>query len=98
MPGDIARSTKRLLWGSGFKLLMKDGHSALSKRIEDRLSSLVPARQSSSIPLPLLAYMTSGALLILLKWWLDRGMPNSPEEMNGFFQELVMKNVEKAFS
>jgi AcrR family transcriptional regulator len=89
---------KRLLWGSGFKLLMKDAHFALSKKIEDRLSSLVPARQSCAIPLPLLAYIMSGALLMMLRWWLDRGMPYSPEEMDSFFQQLIMESTRKAIS
>jgi AcrR family transcriptional regulator len=89
---------RKLVWGSGFKLLMKDGHAALSKKVEDRLSALLPAQHSSSISLPLLAYVTSGALLLMLKWWLDRGMANSPEEMNAFFQQLIMESVRKVFS
>jgi AcrR family transcriptional regulator len=84
---------KRLAWGSGFKLLTKDAHGVLSRKLEDRLASLLPARQSYSIPLPLLSYTMSGALLVMLKWWLDRGTPHAPEEMDAFFQQLIMKSV-----
>jgi AcrR family transcriptional regulator len=89
---------KKLLWGSGFKLLMKDAHFTLSKKIEDRLASLLPARQSCTIPLPLLSYIMSGALLMMLRWWLDKGMPHSPEEMDSFFQQLIMESTKKAIS
>jgi hypothetical protein len=34
-------------------------------------------------------------LLILLKWWLDNKMPYPPEQMNAFFQELVMPVVRR---
>jgi len=40
----------------------------------------------------------SGALLMMLKWWLDRGMPHPPEEMDAFFQQLIMESVRKAIS
>jgi AcrR family transcriptional regulator len=89
---------KRLVWGSGFKLLIKDAHTALSRKIEDRLSSLLPEYQSCSIPLPLLSYTMSGALLLMLKWWLEKGMTNTPEEMNDFFQQLIMESVRKVLS
>jgi AcrR family transcriptional regulator len=49
---------RKLAWGSGFKLLMKDGHAALSRKVEDRLSSLLPAGHAPSVPLPLLACVT----------------------------------------
>jgi AcrR family transcriptional regulator len=89
---------KKLVWGSGFKLLMKDAHAALSRKVEDRLSSLLPTRQSYPIPLPLLSYTMSGTLLMMLKWWLDRGMPHPPEEMDAFFQQLLMESVRKTIS
>jgi AcrR family transcriptional regulator len=89
---------KKLVWGSGFKLLMKDGHTALNRKVEDRLSSLLPTRQAPSLPLPLLSYVMSGALLLMLKWWLDKGMAHSPEEMNVFFRQLVMEGVTKVLS
>jgi AcrR family transcriptional regulator len=87
---------KRLLWGSGFKLLMKDTHSALTGKIENRLLSLFPAGQSYSIPLSLLAYTMSGTLLMMARWWLDRGLPHQPEEMDAFFQKLIMESARKA--
>jgi hypothetical protein len=57
---------------------------------------LLPARHAPSIPLPLLSYTMSGALLMLLKRWFDRGMPHPPEEMDAFFQQHTMESVRKA--
>jgi hypothetical protein len=78
------------------ELLIKDGHSALSQKIEARLKFLLPAWQSPSIPLPILANTLAGALLVLLKWWLDNKMPYPPERMNDVFQQLIMQGVQTA--
>jgi AcrR family transcriptional regulator len=84
---------RTLVWGSGFDLLTKEGHAALSKKIEDRFALLLTGRQPPSIPLPILSCSVAGAVLIMLKWWLDNKMPYSPERMNEIFQQLVMPGV-----
>jgi len=81
---------RTLIWGSGFDLLTKEGHAALSKKIEDRFALLLTGKQPPSIPLPILSCSVAGALLIMLKWWLDNKMPYSPERMDEIFQQLVM--------
>jgi AcrR family transcriptional regulator len=84
---------RKLVWGSGFKLLIKDGHDALSRKIEERLSSLGPMPQPPAIPPPILAHSVSGLLLVLLKWWLDKGLPYPPERMDEIFQHLIMGSM-----
>jgi AcrR family transcriptional regulator len=84
---------RTLVWGSGFDLLTKEGHAALSKKIEDRFALLLKGRQPPSIPLPILANSVAGSLLIMLKWWLENKMPYSPERMDEIFQQLVMSGV-----
>jgi len=86
---DIYRT---LLWGSGFELLMQDGHTAFSKKIEVRLTTLLPDAQHA-VPLPVTASTLAGSLLIMVKWWLDNNMPCGPDEMNEMFQKLVMPGV-----
>jgi AcrR family transcriptional regulator len=83
----------KLVWGSGFKLLVKDIHGACSRKIESRLTSLLPSNHDTAVPLPLLADALSGSLFTLVKWWLDRKMPYTPERMNEVFQELTMPGV-----
>ena len=84
---------RTLIWGSGFDLLTKEGLAALSKKIEDRLTLLLTGRQSPSIPLPILSCSMAGALLIMLKWWLENKMPYTPERMDEIFQQLVMPGI-----
>jgi hypothetical protein len=81
------------LWGTGFELLIKDGHTALSEKIETRLRELHFAADESLAPLPVLACSLAGSLLVLLKWWLDNKMPYPPERMNEIFQQLVMTGI-----
>lgn len=81
---------RTLIWGSGFKLLIKDGHAALATKIEARLSALLALHHPPKVPLPVLANTLSGVLLVLLKWWLDNQMPYSAERMDEIFQKLMM--------
>ena len=83
-----------LLWGTGFELLIKDGHTALSEKIETRLRELRFAPDESLVPLPVLACSLAGSLLVLLKWWLDNKMPYPPERMNAMFQQLAIAGIQ----
>jgi AcrR family transcriptional regulator len=87
---------RRLIWGSGFKLLIKDSHAVLSRKVEERLSSLLSPDRVTTIPLSLLAYALSGSLLMLVMWWLDRRMPCTPERMEEIFQQLTMPGIRAA--
>jgi len=87
---------RKLVWGSGFKLLVKDGHMVLSRKIEERLSSLGLVPHPPAIPPPILAYSVSGLLLILMKWWMDKGMPYPAERMDEIFQYLIMGSLRDA--
>ena len=87
---------RALSWGTGYDLLTKDGHAALTAMLQQRLAQLVPEPQDTPVPLPVLAYCAAGTLLMLLKWWLDNRMPYSPERMNEMFQQLVMPGVRMA--
>ena len=75
--------------------LMNLGIEFLAARIEEKLTSmgdnpktLVP----SAITANFIALQTFGTL----KWWLDRNMPYSPEEMDRIFNDLVRPGVENA--
>jgi AcrR family transcriptional regulator len=87
---DIYRT---LVWGSGFEVLTKDGHAALSAKFQESFTQLLTGKPEPSIPLAVLSYSMAGTLLILLKWWLDNKMPYSPEYMDEIFQQLVMPSA-----
>ena len=84
---------RTLVWGSGFDLLTKDGHAALSAKLQENFTQFLSGKPEPSIPLDVLSYSMAGTLLILLKWWLDNKMPYSPEYMDEIFQRLVMSSA-----
>jgi AcrR family transcriptional regulator len=84
---------RTLVWGSGFDLLTKDGHAALSAKFQESFTQLCQGKPEPSIPLEVLSYSMAGTLLILLKWWLDNKMPYAPDYMDEIFQQLVMPSA-----
>jgi AcrR family transcriptional regulator len=86
---------RTLVWGSGFDVLTKDGHAALSAKFQESFTLLLSGRPEPSIPLAVVSYSVAGTLLILLKWWLDNKMPYSPEYMDEIFQQLVLSSARK---
>jgi len=85
-----------------FKALVKSGlyqenmelaRGHFARGIERRLAELP---RSQSIPpnqLPAIAFTHAGALLSLLTWWLDRGMRETPQEMDELFHRMVWNGV-----
>ncbi len=88
-----------LVWGRGIDLLVRTLQDKLTRMIERQIQDRLAASgsgQSPAVPLPMLASYMGGALLTLLKWWLDNKLPYSDEEMDRFFQQLVMPGVQAA--
>ncbi|HWP53861.1 MAG TPA: TetR/AcrR family transcriptional regulator [Pyrinomonadaceae bacterium] len=67
--------------------VMKTGAEYLSQKLGEGL--LANLKYHPSIPIPILANYLATELFALLKWWLDQGMPYSPERMDQIFHELV---------
>jgi AcrR family transcriptional regulator len=88
---------RTLVWGSGFEVLTRDGHAALSAKFHEGFTQFLSGKSELPVPLDILSYSVAGTLLILLKWWLDNKMPYSPEYMNEIFQKLVMPSVRNIF-
>jgi AcrR family transcriptional regulator len=84
---------KALVRGGGIDLLYKKAHERLRENIERHLSMYAPA-EGATAPLPLVADYTAGAILTLLKWWLDNELPYTPEQMNAMFQQLALPGVQ----
>jgi len=67
--------------------LVKTGTEYLSQKIGNGLKANL--KYHPSIPIPILANYLATELFALLKWWLDQGMPHSPERMDQIFHALV---------
>lgn len=85
-----------------FKALMKSGkyqenmelaRGHFARGIERRLAELPRSRSILAHELPAIAFTHAGALLSLLTWWLDRGMRESPAEMDQLFHRMVWNGV-----
>jgi AcrR family transcriptional regulator len=70
---------------------LAQGHFA--RGIEERLATLPRAAGIPEAQRAVRANALSGAFIALLKWWLDRGMPHTPEEMDATFHALVWSGV-----
>lgn len=65
------------------------GRGHFARAIEQRFVELPRARGIAAEQRPALAHALSGALMSLLSWWVDRGMPASPEQMDDVFHQMV---------
>ena len=80
------------------EILTRDGHNMLGLKIQERLTQLMADDKKPSISLSILSYHLAGSLLLLLKWWLDNKMPNTPQQMNDIVQQLVMPGIRSTLS
>ena len=60
-----------------------------ARGIERRLSELPRAHSIAASDRTAIAFAHAGALLSLLTWWIDRGMKQSPAEMDALFHRIV---------
>jgi len=72
---------------------MELARGQFARGIERRLSELPRGQQIPADERPAIAFAHAGALLALLTWWIDRGMKQSPAEMDQLFHRLVWKGV-----
>ena len=90
---DHNRLYKALVRGGGLDLLYKKGHEHLRQNIAQHLQAHIPADGSLAPRLQLVADYAAGALLTMMKWWLDNDMPFTPEQMDELYQQLVGPGV-----
>ena len=84
---------KAVVGGRGIDVIVKSIQDHLSSHIQERIELLLPEGQTPSAPPLVIANYLAGALLALLKWWIDSNMPYPPERMDEMFQELAMPGV-----
>lgn len=67
--------------------LYQAGVDHFARTIARRLAVL-PPRPGVSVPLPVLAQASAGALFALLRWWVDHDAPYSPERMDEMYHAI----------
>jgi AcrR family transcriptional regulator len=88
-----------------FKALVKSGkyhenmelaRGHFARGIERRLAELPRGKTIPANQLAAIAFAHAGALLALLTWWLDRGMRESPAEMDELFHRMVWNGAKES--
>ena len=72
-------------------LELAQGHFA--RGIEWRLAEMPRAKGVAAGDRATVAHALAGAMLSLLKWWIDRGMPTPPEQMDELYHQMVWSGV-----
>lgn len=88
-----AQYFQAMLRGHTGEVLWEAAQTALSKTIEQRLSTIYAETPSPAIPWTLIAQYLAGAFLTLLRWWLKAEMPYTPEHMEKTFQQLALPGI-----
>ena len=77
--------------------IFKSGVEHLSHDIEVALNKKFKPHQVA-IPIPVLSHYLANEFFGLLKWWLDAGMPYTPEAMDEMFHRLVNPTIKSALT
>ena len=72
---------------------MELARGMFARGIEKRLAELPRGQAIPESERPVIAFAHAGALLALLTWWIDRGMKQTPAEMDQLFHRLVWQGV-----
>ena len=69
------------------------GQGHFARGIEQRFAELPRGRGIAVERRAALAHALAGALMSLMSWWIDRGMPAAPEQMDDDYHQMVWSGV-----
>ena len=92
---DVQPFYKALVKSGKFQENMELARGHFARGIERRLSELPRGKSIPPHQLSAIAFTHAGALLSLLMWWLDRGMRESPAEMDELFHRMIWNGVSR---
>ncbi len=84
---------KALVKSSKFQENMELARGHFARGIERRLSELPRAKSIPASERSAIAFTHAGAMLSLLSWWLDRGMRETPGQMDELFHCMVWNGL-----
>jgi AcrR family transcriptional regulator len=93
---DVQPFFKALVKSGKYQENMELARGHFARGIERRLSELPRGKDIPANQVPAMAAAHAGALLSLLAWWLDRGMRESPAEMDELFHRMVWNGVKES--
>jgi AcrR family transcriptional regulator len=93
---DVQPFFKALVKSGKYQENMELARGHFARGIERRLSELPRGKTIPANQLAAIAFAHAGALLSLLTWWLDRGMRESPAEMDELFHRIVWNGAKES--
>lgn len=72
------------------------GTAYLAEGVEIKIAAVTGNERPTAVPPAVAAHFVALQIFGLLKWWLDRNMPYTPEEMDKMFHTLVAPGIVSA--
>lgn len=87
------RFYKAMVGSKGIEIVVKTGTEYIRIYLREQINQLGSNSNEPVVPIPVLVNTLTGALMSLLRWWLDNDMPHSPEQMDDMFRQMAMPGV-----
>lgn len=89
------RLMQAFIWGRGdeFFAHSPDFQARISQLIEQRLRTFTGGEAAFSVPSSIIARFVASTFLLLLHWWFEHDMRESPEQMDEMFRKLVIPAI-----
>src|SRR6185437_8677322 len=91
--GEHYRYFQSLMRGHAGEVLWEAVQVPLRNTIEQALAAVYAEARPPAVPLAVMAQYLAGAVLQLLKWWLETEMPYTPEELDSMFRQMALPGV-----
>jgi AcrR family transcriptional regulator len=89
--GEVQPFIRALREAGQIDLVWEDAAEHFARMIAKRLVLLSPPLNGSAVQTTVIAKFCAGALMELLKWWLDRDVRPTPREMDAMYHDLVWR-------
>ena len=74
-------------------LIQEQVATILQANVAMQLKRLTQDERPSDVPADVIIQFISGGLLTLIRWWHDQNFPYTPEEMDAYFQQMIMPGI-----
>jgi AcrR family transcriptional regulator len=91
--GESQALVNALVRGRAIEQVLKTMQLHLGRHIEAGLARRLAPGSIPIVPLSVVAQHLAGSLMSLMQWWLERDMPESPEQLDEYFVQLVRPSV-----
>ena len=83
---------KAMMGGKGIDVVVETGTEYMQIYLQEQIKQL-GRNNESAVPIPVLVNYLTGALMSLLRWWLDNDMPYPPEKVDEMFRQMAMPGM-----